>query len=371
VKPRVLVTTAAGRTGSVAAIDLVRRGHPVRGLVRRDDHRAQALRDAGVDVVVGDLFDWRDLTRALDDVQLAYHCPPFDSRHLHGATIFALAAEQAGVEVVALMSGWNPHQLHPSVFQREHWLANNLFRRQSFDVIHINPGLFAWTYFLGLPAITHFGVLALPLGNGRTAPPSNEDVGRVAAGALADPARFVGRCLRPTGPELITPSDAARSMSEALGRTVRYKAVSEASFVKAARAMRFPTFEIAQVRHYASEHRQGAFEGISDHVEEATGRAPESFSTIAARYLSDPTLVGPNMRWGSKMAAARLALRMATTRAIDLDEWEQTRDYPLIRNGLLAHENADWLETAGEGELSLLPERMLTQRRIGSEVDAD
>jgi nucleoside-diphosphate-sugar epimerase len=36
-KPRVLITTAAGRTGSVAAIDLVRRGHPVRGMVRRDD----------------------------------------------------------------------------------------------------------------------------------------------------------------------------------------------------------------------------------------------------------------------------------------------------------------------------------------------
>ena len=29
--------------------------------------------------------------------------------------MFALAAEQAGVEVVALMSGWNPHQLHPSI----------------------------------------------------------------------------------------------------------------------------------------------------------------------------------------------------------------------------------------------------------------
>lgn len=231
-KPRALITTAAGRTGSVAALELVRRGHPVRGLVRRDDHRARALRDAGVEVVVGDLFDWRDLTNALDGVQLAYHCPPFDAQHLHGATMFALAAEQAGVEVVALMSGWNPHQLHRSVFQREHWLANNLYRRQAFDVIHINPGMFAWTYFLGLPAIVRFGMLALPLGDGLNAPPSNEDVGRVAAMGLA--------------------------------------------------------------------------------------------------------------------------LRIAITRAIDLDEWEQTRDYPLIANGLLAHENPDWEDTAQAGLLSLL-----------------
>ncbi len=59
-----------------------------------------------MEVFVGDLFDWRDLTSALHDVQLAHHYPPFDAQHLHGATMLALAAEQAGVEVVALMSGW-------------------------------------------------------------------------------------------------------------------------------------------------------------------------------------------------------------------------------------------------------------------------
>lgn len=356
-KPRVLITTAAGRTGSVAALDLVRRGHPVRGMVRRDDHRAQSLRDAGVEVVVGDLFDWRDLTGALHDVQLAYHCPPFDAQHLHGATMFALAAEQAGVEVVALMSGWNPHQLHPSIFQREHWLANNLYRRQSFDVIHINPGMFAWTYFLGLPAIVHFGLLALPMGDGRNAPPSNEDVGRVAAGALADPTDYIGRCLRPTGPEMITPSDAAEAMSRALGRTVRYKPVSEKDFIKATRAMRFPTFQIAQVRHYANELRNGGFIGTTDHVETVTGTAPEDFDTIARRYLSNPAHIAADMRPASKLAALQLGLRIARTRAIDLDQWERERDYPLISNGLLAHDNPDWVASAHQGRLSLLADR--------------
>lgn len=359
-KPRVLVTTAAGRTGSIAALDLVRRGHPVRGMVHRDDHRAQTLRDNGVEVIIGDLFDWRDLTRALEDVQLAYHCPPFDAQHLHGATIFALAAEQAGVEVVALMSGWNPHQLHPSILQREHWLANNLYRRQTFDVIHINPGMFAWTYFLGLPAVVHFGQLALPLGDGRNAPPSNEDVGRVAAGALANPSDYIGQCLRPTGPEMIAPADAAESMSRVLGRTVRYKPISEKAFVKAAQAMKFPTFQIAQVRHYANEHRNGGFVGTTDHVESVTGKPPEDFDTIAHRYLNDPSHIGTEMHAGSKRAALRLGLRIARTRPINLDKWEKTRDYPLISNGLLAHANPDWMESARKGQLALLPDRSTT-----------
>ena len=75
-KPRVLVTSAAGHTGAAAVRSLLERGFPVRAFVRRDDARAEALRRAGADIFVGDLFDYRDLQRALTDVQRAYHCPP-------------------------------------------------------------------------------------------------------------------------------------------------------------------------------------------------------------------------------------------------------------------------------------------------------
>ncbi|HWG20735.1 MAG TPA: hypothetical protein VG225_09405, partial [Terracidiphilus sp.] len=38
-------------------------------------------------------------------------------------------------------------------------------------------------------------------GNSRNAPPSNEDIARVAAVALMDPARHGGKTYRPTGPK--------------------------------------------------------------------------------------------------------------------------------------------------------------------------
>jgi NAD(P)H dehydrogenase (quinone) len=120
--------------------------------------------------------------------------------------LFATAAEQAKLEVVALMSGWNPHPTHPSALTREHWIANQIYRwMPSVDVIHVNPGLFAFTYFLGLRAIVHFGMFMAPFGEGKNAPPSNEDIGRVAAAVLARPEGRIGKCYRPTGPQLITP----------------------------------------------------------------------------------------------------------------------------------------------------------------------
>ena len=218
-KPKILVTSAAGRTGTPAVLQLLDEGFPVRAFVRRRDARSKILEKAGAELFVGDLFDLRDLRKSLNCVQRAYHCPPFAPNLLNGAMMFALAAEEAKLEVVALMSGWNPHPTHPSVVTREHWIANQLYRwMPSVDVVHVNPGIFAFMYLLGLPAIVHLGLLAAPFGDAKNAPPSNEDIARVAVGVLANPGPHIGKSYRPTGPELLSPHDIAGILTNVTGR---------------------------------------------------------------------------------------------------------------------------------------------------------
>ncbi len=196
-KPRILVTSAAGHTGAATVTDLLKKGFPVRAFVRREDARSNRLRQAGAEIFVGDLFDMGDLRRALVDVQRAYHVPPFAPNLLHGTMLFALAAEEARLEFLALMSEWNPHPSHPAPVTREHWIANNIVRwMPTVDVTYVNPGIFAFMYFLGLPALKHFGLLVLPYGDGLNTPPSNEDIGAVAAGVLASPAKHIGKTWR-------------------------------------------------------------------------------------------------------------------------------------------------------------------------------
>ncbi len=79
--PRVLVTSAVGRTAAPAVLELLKRGFPVRAFVRRDDARAEVLRNAGAEIFVGNLFDLRDLRKALVDVQRAYYCPPLSANN--------------------------------------------------------------------------------------------------------------------------------------------------------------------------------------------------------------------------------------------------------------------------------------------------
>ena len=356
-KPRILVTSAAGHTGSVAATQLLEKGFPVRAFVRRHDARSERLRKAGAEIFVGDLLDIRDLRKALVDVQRAYHCPPFAPNLLHGSMLFALAAEEAKLEVVALMSGWNPHPVHPSITTREHWMANNLYRwMPTVDVIHVNPGLFAFTYFFGLPAVGHFGRLMLPFGEGMNAPPSNEDIASVAAAVLERPAAHIGNNYRPTGPRLLSGHDVADVFGQVLGRKVRYQDVPTWMFTKAAKALGFSNFEIAQIRHYAEEIRGGTYAvgAPTDHVEQVCGRPAEDFEVTARRYIENPSLVLPGFKVGSKLDAFRLMLKMMLTHPPKLDQWESERGYPLLAEPVLAHDSGEWLVTAKQKRLALL-----------------
>jgi uncharacterized protein YbjT (DUF2867 family) len=355
-KPRVLVTSAAGRTGMPAVVELLRLGFPVRAFVRRDDARALRLRRAGAETVVGDLFDFRDLCRAMEDVQRAYHCPPWTPNLLHGAMLFALAAESAKLEVVALMSAWNASPSHPVVLTREHWITNNVYRwMPSVDVIHVNPGLFAFNYLLGLPIVANFGMLMAPFGEGLNAPPSNEDIGRLAATVLADPSRHVGRSYRPTGPKLISPYDVADVLSRVLGRRVTYTDVPPARFERAGRAMGYPLYALAWGRRFYQELRNGAFAigAPTDHYEAVCGRPPEDFESICRRYVAEPELIWPGLTRGTRLGALRITLKMLAARVPDLDRWERERYFPQVSTPQLAHESPEWRASAASRQLLL------------------
>ena len=366
-KPKILITSAGGHTGPPAVYELLEKGYPVRAFLHRHDSRAVRFREAGAEVFIGNQLDIRDLRKALQGVQRAFHVPPFGPNLLHSAMLFALAAEEAKLEVVAHLGAWNPHSIHPAVHQREQWIAGSIYRwMPSVDFVHLNPGMFAFTYFLSLRFVAQLGILALPYGDGLNAPPSNEDIARVAVSSLMNPERHIGQCYRPTGPRLISGEDAANSMARALGRKVKYWAISNNMFMKAALAQGFPKFQVSHFRYYAEEMRRGAYAigAPTDHVLEVTGQQPEDFDTIARRYT---TLPEARRTVANKVNGLSLMIKMITTRVPDLDLWEENRDHPLIASGVLAQDSPDWLGTAERQQPNLLhpdPERFQRLRDV-------
>jgi NAD(P)H dehydrogenase (quinone) len=292
---RVLVTGATGRIGGAVATQLLDKGVTTRAVVHRDDGRSARLRALGAEVVVADIFDIQQVQAAMDGVDRLYYNPPYHPHALDSAVAFAVAAQRSGVEAVVALGQWLASPEHPSLSTRQAWLTDKLFELLP-DSAHVavDPGFFADNYLQLVPLAAQLGVLPVPTGGRRNAPPSNEDIARVAVGALLDPHRHDGRAYRPTGPAMLSGAEIADAVGTALGRRVRHLEIPAWMFMRAVRqnAKRLGTdlFFESSLRHYLPEYSLGTWEvgGPTTHVRDVAGVEPEDFLTIARRYTTGP-----------------------------------------------------------------------------------
>jgi NAD(P)H dehydrogenase (quinone) len=291
IKPRVIVTGATGKTGSVVVSELLKADYRVRAVVHHEDSRSARLKAQGAEIAVADMSDVERIANALKGVQRAYYCPPIDPYMIQGAVAFAVAAKEARLEHIVGVTQWLASPSHPSLMTRQHWLVDRLFSMTP-GVAHtiVNPGFFADAYLVTIGLAAHLGVFPWMYGNSRNAPPSNEDIARVAVAALTDPARHAGKSYRPTGPELLGAEDMAQAIGRAVGRSVRVVPTPTWLFMKAARMAGITIDMMSNVRYYIDDHKLGAFElgAPTSDVLDVTGSPAEDFETIARRYAGQP-----------------------------------------------------------------------------------
>jgi NAD(P)H dehydrogenase (quinone) len=140
IKPRIIVTGATGKTGSVVVSELLKAGYPVRAIVHREDSRSARLKAQGAQIAVADMSDVERVANALKGVQRACYCPPLDPYMIQGAVAFAVAAKEARLEHIVGVTQWLASPSDPSLMTRQHWLVDRLFSMTS-GVAHtiVNP----------------------------------------------------------------------------------------------------------------------------------------------------------------------------------------------------------------------------------------
>lgn len=345
-KPTILVTAAAGKTGSATLLQLLEKGYPVRAMVHRRDERSARLERAGATIVVGSLEDYVDINAAMAGAQRAYFCQPLEPGALRRAALFAAAAEEAKLEVVVALSQWITDPLHPAVHSSEKWLAGRVFERmRGVSVVTVQPGWFADNYFVALEAAAQLGMFGMPLGGGLNAPPSNEDIARVIVGALTRPDPHVGKSYRPTGPRLLAPDEIAAIIGKALGRRVVYQDAPLGLFLKVATSLRLSEYIILQLYSFLRDYQRNSF-GLgapTDHVRAVSGVAPEDFETIARRYVAASPVARRTI--GAKLRALLNVAKALVTPAPDLDVIARRLGLPHVEHATLAADSSLWRST--------------------------
>jgi NAD(P)H dehydrogenase (quinone) len=345
--PRILVTGATGKTGGATASSLLERNDVLtRALVRKDDVRAQALRDAGAEVVIGDLSDIRDVRRALRDVQRAYFMAPPTNHSLDHALNFAIAAEEAQLEHVAALGQWLSSPSHGSVHTRRTWQIDRLLSWiPGVEHTVINVGWFADNYMPMLGMAAQLGVFPLASGTGTSPPISNEDIGRVVAGVLANPKPYAGRTLRPTGPESLSAPQIADAFALVLDRPVRHIDASDQMLNKTLGVLHNDRFGHAQILNYMRDYRHGAFAvgGPTDVVQDVTGQPAEDFVSIVRRYAASDPMAKRSL--GNTLRVLVNGVRIAMTAPMDVERWERDHGVPRISHAEECLDTSEWTES--------------------------
>jgi NAD(P)H dehydrogenase (quinone) len=230
----ILVTGLPGRVGGVgsAIVEVLRRRDlPVRALVLREDRRTDALRANGVDIVVGDLTEARDVAGALSGCRRMYFGMSVSPSYLEATvTTAAVLRDHPDLEVLVNISQMTVSQMSltqmtDSPQQRQHWLCEQVLNWSGLPVVNVRPTVFLQHPFFSewaAESIAMDSTIRLPFGNGRTSPIDARDVAEAVAAILTSPTTHIGKVYELTGPRSQNMHGVAAEYSAALDRPVRY-----------------------------------------------------------------------------------------------------------------------------------------------------
>ena len=282
----ILVTGAAGRVGAVGRTVtelLLKQGRAVRAMVRREDGRAQELRDMGADVVVGDLLDLQSMHRVIAGCETMYFGLSVSDAYLAATVNVAAVAKHHGVKAFINMSQMTLSQMSitettASPQHKLQWLSEQALNWSGLPVVHIRPTVFLDGFFLLFTSdsVKESNQIRLPFGEGKTSPVAAGDVARVVAALLTDPQPHIGKIYSLTGPQSENMHFYAQEYSKALGRAITYQDIPVGPWRDELLQRGLPVHLVDHLVTMADLQRAGRYDRLSDGVLTLTGQAPLS-----------------------------------------------------------------------------------------------
>ena len=283
----------AGGVGRAVFEHLRGQDVPVRFMVRREDERAAEVKELGAEVVVGDLTQPETVAAALQGVSRMFFAMAVSPDHLLAATVVASVAKEYGqLKVLVDLSQMTVSQMTTtstteSHQQRLHWLAEQVFNWSGLPVVHIRPTVFLDTPLfttMAAQSIQQNGTIALPFGGGHTSPVAVDDVARVVATVLREPAPHIGHVYELTGPRSVDMTELAAAFSRALDRPVSYVDVPLDRWQAGLSRMGLPPHVEQHVATMAQLHRDNRYDRATGGVEHVTGMPPQSIEEFVTAH---------------------------------------------------------------------------------------
>jgi uncharacterized protein YbjT (DUF2867 family) len=281
----VLVTGAAGLSGSIVIREFARQKAPVRALVR-SRAKARALETLPtVEIVEGDMLRPEKLGAVLDGVDRVLMISSSNPQMVETQCTFIDAAKKAGVRHIVKFSGaesgidFNPENFR---FTRMHEEIERYLEGSGLEWTHLRPSQFMQVYLREVPTIVTENALVLPMENAKLAPVDIHDIAKVAFAVLRN-GGYHAKSYDMTGPESLTMTEIAERISQAIGKTVRYVNVAPEERRRALLAAGIPPVFADALDELFAERRKRTESRVYLGTHELFGIHPTTFADFARR----------------------------------------------------------------------------------------
>ena len=281
---KILVTGATGNVGSLLIPDLINLGADVRALVR-DESKAHGLKNAGVEVVVGDLDVPDTLDAAFRGVDKVFLITPPNPNQVIEAENGIQAAERAGGPLVVRLSA-GAVQGMPGALPRvsgQHAETGGALKASGLPYTVLKPHFYMQNTMMAAQTVASEGIIYWAMKDGKIGMIVVRDIVDVAVKVLTEDGHE-GKAYTLTGPASIAFDEVAKGLSKVLGKQVSYVDVPLEAARQGMVSVGLSEWMADAMTEYNTAFSEGYGDFATPDVEELTGHPARSYETFARDF---------------------------------------------------------------------------------------
>ena len=282
---KVFVSGAAGNVGGAAAASLCAAGVEVVAGVRAEG-RGDALKAMGAEVRPFDFADPDSMVAAMAGCDRVFLALPLVEGMTRLGHLAVEAMKAAGVEYVVRSSGYAASSDAHWRLGREHGMVDQFVEDSGIAFTTLRPNTFMQNFSTVMAPMVKGGTLTLPEKDAAVSYIDVRDVGDCAARLFQDNAGFENGFYALTGPEGLTLSDVAATLSELDGVSVEYQPVEEAAYVAGLLEMGTPKWNVDMLVSLTRVVKLGMMGNVTRAVEHVSGKPARTFAEFAREHAS-------------------------------------------------------------------------------------
>ncbi len=274
----ILITGATGKMGGIVIETLLKNGIPsnqIAALVR-DENKAAALKEKGIDVRIGDYNNRHSLDKAMIGIDKVLLVSGLDiSRIMEQHLNVIDAAKEAGVNCLAYTSNCLKEKeslvnyIMQTHFETEEYIISSGMNYLIFRNVLYMESMAG--YMLGKDVFENG--IHLPAGDGRVSYALRSDEAE-AIGNVLSTGECTNRIYNFTNTRTYSFDDVAEALSELSGKPVSYTPLTMDTYKTEARNKGVPDHALEMMAPFYTDIANGQGSTVSNDLEEALGRKP-------------------------------------------------------------------------------------------------